>query len=130
MGKYLYYYLQSAEIQKQIEIAINAGTQKNVGLNSLSNFLIYVPDEDSIDKIVEILSDTDRLISSLQKLIEKKKAIKQGTMQELLTGKNAFRGFLGVEPGAIRGSFGFSAYKCIYKGSNDGYRNHSECPLR
>ena len=75
MGKYLYYYLQSAEIQKQIEIAINAGTQKNVGLNSLSNFLIYVPDEDSIDKIVEILSDTDCLISSLQKLIEKKNPV-------------------------------------------------------
>lgn len=95
MGKYLYYYLQSAEIQKQIEIAINAGTQKNVGLNSLSNFLIYVPDEDSIDKIVEILSDTDCLISSLQKLIEKKKAIKQGTMQELLTGKKRLPGFSG-----------------------------------
>lgn len=93
MGKYLYYYLQSAEIQKQIEIAINAGTQKNVGLNSLSNFLIYVPDEDSIDKIVEILSDTDCLISSLQKLIEKKKAIKQGALQELLTGKKRLPGF-------------------------------------
>lgn len=95
MGKYLYYYLQSAEIQKQIEIAINAGTQKNVGLHSLSNFLIYVPDEDSIDKIVEILSDTDCLISTLQKLIEKKKAIKQGTMQELLTGKKRLPGFSG-----------------------------------
>lgn len=95
MGKYLYYYLQSAEFQKQIEIAINAGTQKNVGLHSLSNFLIYVPDEDSIDKIVEILSDTDCLISTLQKLIEKKKAIKQGTMQELLTGKKRLPGFSG-----------------------------------
>ena len=95
MGKYLYYYLQSAEIQKQIEIAINAGTQKNVGLNSLANFLIYVPDEDLIDKIVEILSDTDCLISSLQKLIEKKKAIKQGAMQELLTGKKRLPGFCG-----------------------------------
>lgn len=95
MGKYLYYYLQSAEIQKQIEIAINAGTQKNVGLNSLANFLIYVPDEDLIDKIVEILSNTDCLISSLQKLIEKKKAIKQGAMQELLTGKKRLPGFCG-----------------------------------
>ena len=93
MGKYLYYYLQSAEIQKQIELAINAGTQKNVGLHSLSNFLIYVPDEDSIYKIVEILSDVDSLISSLQKLIEKKKSIKQGTMQELLTGKKRLPGF-------------------------------------
>lgn len=37
--------------------------------------------------IAEALSDIDSLISSLQKLIEKKKAIKQGTMQELLNGK-------------------------------------------
>lgn len=55
--------------------------------------------------IAEALSNVDSLISSLQKLIEKKKAIRQGAMQELLTGKNAFRGFLGVEPSAIRGSF-------------------------
>ena len=37
--------------------------------------------------IVEALSDIDGLIVSLQKLIEKKEAIKQGTMQELLTGR-------------------------------------------
>lgn len=43
--------------------------------------------------IVEALSDIDSLIFSQQKLIEKKKAIKQGAMQELLTGKNACRDF-------------------------------------
>ena len=43
--------------------------------------------------IAEALSDIDSLISSLQKLIEKKKAIKQGTMQELLTGKKRLPGF-------------------------------------
>lgn len=45
--------------------------------------------------IAEALSDVDSLISSLQKLIEKKKAIKQGTMQELLTGKKRLPGFSG-----------------------------------
>ena len=45
--------------------------------------------------IAEALSDIDSLISSLQKLIEKKKAIKQGTMQELLTGKKRLPGFSG-----------------------------------
>ena len=45
--------------------------------------------------IAEALSDIDSLISSLQKLIEKKKAIKQGTMQELLTGQKRFLGFSG-----------------------------------
>ena len=43
--------------------------------------------------IAEALSDIDSLISSLQKLIEKKKAIKQGTMQELLNGKKRLPGF-------------------------------------
>ena len=45
--------------------------------------------------IAESLSDVDSLISSLQKLIEKKKAIKQGAMQELLTGKKRLPGFNG-----------------------------------
>ena len=45
--------------------------------------------------IAEALSDIDSLISSLQKLIEKKKAIKQGAMQELLTGKKRLPGFSG-----------------------------------
>lgn len=43
--------------------------------------------------IAEALSDIDSLISSLQKLIEKKKAIKQGAMQELLTGQKRLPGF-------------------------------------
>ena len=45
--------------------------------------------------IAEALSDIDSLISSLQKLIEKKKAIKQVTMQELLNGKKRLPGFFG-----------------------------------
>ena len=43
--------------------------------------------------IAEAVSDADNLIFSLQKLIEKKKAIKQGTMQKLLTGKKRLPGF-------------------------------------
>lgn len=42
--------------------------------------------------IAEALSNMDSLISSLQRLIEKKKAIKQGAMQELLTGKKRLPG--------------------------------------
>ena len=45
--------------------------------------------------IAKALSDVDGLISSLQKLIEKKKSIKQGAMQELLTGKKRLLGFSG-----------------------------------
>jgi type I restriction enzyme, S subunit len=45
--------------------------------------------------IANALSDTDELITKLEKLIGKKKAIKQGAMQELLTGKRHLPGFGG-----------------------------------
>lgn len=68
------------------------------GLNEkiLSAIPLFLPvDIDEQSAIAETFSDIDRLISSLQKLIEKKKAIKQGAMQELLTGKKRLPGFSG-----------------------------------
>lgn len=45
--------------------------------------------------IVNVLSAADGMISSLEKLIAKRKAIKQGVMQELLTGKKRLPEFVG-----------------------------------
>ncbi|MDA3923604.1 MAG: restriction endonuclease subunit S [Kiritimatiellae bacterium] len=45
--------------------------------------------------IATALSDVDDLIESLEKLIAKKRAIKTGAMQQLLTGKKRLRGFDG-----------------------------------
>ncbi len=45
------------------------------------------------EAITEALSDADALIESLEQLIAKKRHLKQGTMQELLTGKNRLPGF-------------------------------------
>jgi len=57
------------------------------------NFLLPpLPEQQAI---AEALSDVDNLISSLTKLINKKKNIKQGAMQELLTGKKRLEGFSG-----------------------------------
>ncbi|MCF6186938.1 MAG: restriction endonuclease subunit S [Desulfobulbaceae bacterium] len=47
------------------------------------------------EAIAGALSDADGLIESLEQLIAKKRAIKQGTMQELLTGKKRLPGFSG-----------------------------------
>lgn len=46
-------------------------------------------------KIASALTSIDNLLLSLEKLIEKKRLIKQGTMQELLTGKKRLLGFTG-----------------------------------
>lgn len=45
------------------------------------------------EAIAEALSDTDALIESLEQLIAKKRHLKQGAMQELLTGKKRLPGF-------------------------------------
>ena len=45
------------------------------------------------ERIAKALSDVDALISTTEKLFQKKKNIKQGTMQNLLTGKKRLPGF-------------------------------------
>lgn len=73
---------------------LNSGTaQPKLNQEKCKNIEIYLPEFEEQTAIAEALSDIDGLISSLQKLIEKKKAIKQGTMQELLTGKKRLPGF-------------------------------------
>lgn len=47
------------------------------------------------EAIAEALSDADALIESLDQLITKKRHLKQGAMQELLTGKRRLPGFSG-----------------------------------
>ena len=46
-------------------------------------------------RIAAVLSNADKLIANVEKRIAKKRAIKQGAMQELLTGKKRLPGFSG-----------------------------------
>ena len=52
-------------------------------------------DTDEQEAIAKALSDIDNLIASLDALIAKKRDIKQGAMQQLLTGKRRLPGFSG-----------------------------------
>lgn len=56
---------------------------------------IALPKVDEQEQIAGVLSEIDELIFTLEKQISKKKAIKQGAMQELLTGKKRLPGFEG-----------------------------------
>jgi len=55
----------------------------------------YPKNPEEQKEIAQVLSGTDSLIESLNKLILKKRNIKQGVMQELLTGKKRLSGFEG-----------------------------------
>lgn len=54
---------------------------------------IPLPPRGEQSRIAQALGDADRLISSTARLISKKRAIKQGMMQQLLTGKTRLPGF-------------------------------------
>ena len=61
--------------------------------NNLAGLLIALPPTKAEQEaIAEALSDADALIESLEQLIAKKRQIKQGAMQELLTGKKRLPG--------------------------------------
>lgn len=58
-------------------------------------FCFPLPNSEEQVAIAAALSDVDSLISALTKKIEKKKAIRQGLMQQFLTGKKRLPGFCG-----------------------------------
>lgn len=62
----------------------------------ICNTHIALPDVEEQKQIATVLSEIDELISLTEKQISKKKAIKQGAMQELLTGKRRLPGFNGA----------------------------------
>lgn len=91
---YLMYYMMSPLIQNVIEAERTIGAQPKLALQRIRDFYIVLPrDNREQTAIAAALSDADSLISALTKKIEKKKAIKQGLMQQLLTGKKRLPGF-------------------------------------
>ena len=91
--KYLLYVWQSDLVQKQVSDNLGA-TINQITNSDFKKFNIVIsPDQNEQQRIAKALSDVDALISTTEKLIQKKKNIKQGTMQNLLTGKKRLPGF-------------------------------------
>lgn len=93
--EFLYHTLKREDLFEYIDLlSRRTSGQTGVDLTNLKAFELSIPvltDEQAT--IAKALSDVDSLIFSMQKLIEKKKAIKQGALQELLTGKKRLPGF-------------------------------------
>jgi type I restriction enzyme, S subunit len=68
--------------------------QTNLRKNDILSCPISFPSSrDEQEAIAEALSDADAWIEQLEQLIAKKRQVKQGAMQELLTGKKRLEGF-------------------------------------
>ena len=89
LPKYLYYAFCTIDWLSMNEASgVPSLTAKNI-----STITLQLPPLPEQQRIAKALSDVDALISTTEKLLQKKKNIKQGTMQNLLTGKKRLPGF-------------------------------------
>ncbi len=82
---WFYYYFSHKDLTQHLTRQ-GAGRYK-LTKKTLLNIQCVLPSPPEQKAITEALSDTDAFIESLEQLIAKKRQIKQGAMQELLTGK-------------------------------------------
>lgn len=93
--KYLSLFAQSKEYWDWVaKTSIRSG-QPGVNGREYAQLLVPLPDIATQDTIAEAMTDVDDAITTLERLIAKKQAIKRGMMQQLLTGKTRLPGFTG-----------------------------------
>lgn len=93
-GRFFYNYF-SENFGKEVAKYTAKSSVDSVRRDMIAEMIIPLPPFIEQKRIAEALSDVDSMISSLERLIAKKKAVKQGAMQELLTGKKRLPGFTG-----------------------------------
>jgi type I restriction enzyme S subunit len=86
--EYLYHWFKNSS--DVIEKLGNGSTVMGISLNELKGIQFIQPPLKEQTAIATALADTDALISNMEKLIAKKRAIKQGAMQELLKPKKGW----------------------------------------
>lgn len=92
-AKYIGFVSNSSSSVKQKECRGQGDAVVHITCESISNIIIPFPPISEQKAIATALSDVDALITALDKKIAKKRLIKQGAMQELLTGKKRLPGF-------------------------------------
>ncbi len=95
LPQYLGSYCKTASYWNWVKVTSMRSGQPGINGKEYARLLIPIPPLPEQTAIAEALSDTDTLITSIEKLIVKKRNIKQGTMQELLTGRRRLPGFSG-----------------------------------
>ena len=91
---YIYHYM--IFIEKRWASRSTGSTFDSINAKEVNNLELFLPESKEEQTIISrILSDVDELIKQLDYFITKKKNIKHGAMQELLTGKKRLEGFDG-----------------------------------
>ncbi len=96
-GMFLTYYIRSREGREIIKSLAQGSTRYNLSKSALLDACIRLPSPSEQAAIATVLSDMDVELAALEARRDKTRALKQGMMQELLTGRTRL-----VPPGAAQ----------------------------
>ncbi|APE06684.1 hypothetical protein BM528_13645 [Alteromonas sp. RW2A1] len=86
-SEFIFHHLFCHVINNQIEMLISGSNYPAINSNDVKNLKIAVPPIEEQTAIATILSDMDNEIQTLEQRLAKTRQVKQGMMQELLTGR-------------------------------------------
>lgn len=91
--EFLYYILSSEETKKQYAtFAAGSGVQ-NLNKTVVKKVVVHLPSIPEQKRIARALSEIDDHIDNLAELVEKKKAIRDGALEDLMSGKTRLAGY-------------------------------------
>jgi type I restriction enzyme, S subunit len=86
-------YLRTPAIQNHLMAISVQGAQANLSLENIRDLRIAIPTRPEYRGIVAVLDSADELLTELDELLIKKRAIRTGAMQHLLNGRSRLPGF-------------------------------------
>ena len=92
--RYWLHLLRSDGAQSILQQAAVGTTRQELSIATLRTLRFRYPDQVEQDRLVATLDDIDDQVAALERLIAKREAIKQGMMQQLLTGRTRLPGFV------------------------------------
>lgn len=95
LPSYCKHCFSTEEVREEIIRTCTYTTRALTNGNVLSRIHVFVPSRDEQARIAKALDDVDNLIESMEKLIVKKRSLREGLAQVLLTGAKRLPGFDG-----------------------------------
>lgn len=96
LPRFLKFLFESGTTQSRLERQAQGGTMGVLNAGVLRPFQVALPPLPEQRAIAAALSDVDALLGGLERLIAKKRDLKQAAMQQLLTGQTRLPGFSGA----------------------------------
>jgi type I restriction enzyme S subunit len=86
-------WLSSSIVQQHINQELHSTSQAAFGISKMRRVGIAIPPLPELRAIATVLHDLDMLLGTLDRLVAKKRELKQAAAQQLLTGKTRLPGF-------------------------------------